>query len=243
MECQRRMRFNAEMNRGWAMGIVGLLACGACSSGEWAAIPRAAGPGGGTGGFEVRRRETTVAEFVDYLNGAEVGDYPETAQIERRRGGAYAARRGTARQAVAEVTFAEAEAYARWLSGKTGRTVRLPTESEWETAARGGVDGAPFPWGWGGKPPRMARFDAEGPAARGGTFPANGFGLYDVAGNLYEWCAPVSDLPKGRRSARGGSWAERDPALLTIEHRQLFEESYRGRDVGFRVLRESSKDK
>lgn len=243
MECQRRMRFNAEMNRRWAMGIAGLLACGACSSGEWTAIPRSVGPAGGTAGFEVRRRETTVAEFLGYLNGAGVEDYPETAQIARRRGGGYAAKPGAARQAVSEVAFAEAEAYGRWLSGQTGRTVRLPTEAEWEAAARGGVDGAPFPWGWGGKPSGMARFDAEGPAPRGGTFPANGFGLYDVAGNLYEWCGADSRPSPGRRVARGGSWAERDPARLAVAHRQFFPADYRGRDVGFRVLREAAKGK
>ena len=224
------------------MGIVGLLACGACSSREWAVLPGSEGVAGGSGGFEIRRRETTVAEFVDFLNGAGRDDFPETAQIARRRGGGYAAKPGTARQAVAEMTAEEAQAYCAWLSDASGRAVRLPTEAEWELAARGGVDGAPFPWGWGGNPSRMARFDAEGPAPRGGTRPANGFGLYDVAGNLYEWCAPDASPPPGRRLAKGGSWAERDPDRLRVEHRQPFPAGYRGRDVGFRALREAAKD-
>ena len=217
------------------MGIAGLLACGACTAGDWEAIPP---PAAGGAGFEMQRCETTVAEFVDYLNGAAVAGFPETAQIARRPGGAYAAKRGLARQAVAEVTVAEARAFCAWHSRKSGRTVRLPTEAEWEAAARGGVDGAPFPWGWGGKPAELARFDAEGPARRGGRFAANGFGLYDMAGNLYEWCAPAPGLPEGACAARGGSWAERDPERLKVEQRQLFPADYRGRDVGFRMLRE-----
>lgn len=239
MECQRRMRFNAEMKRSWAMGIAGLLACGACSTGDWEAIPP---PAGDAGGFDLRRCETTVAEFVGYLNGAAGAGFPETAQIERRSDGTYAARRGMARQAVSEVTFAEAEAYCAWRSRKEGRTVRLPREPEWELAARGGVEGAPFPWGWGGNPAALARFDAEGPSRRGGRFAANGFGLYDMAGNLYEWCASASRRPGGRCAARGGSWAERDPEVLRVEHRQWFPAEYRGRDVGFRMLRERGKE-
>ena len=122
---------------------------------------------------------------------------------------------------------------------KRAKFARLIEEGEsLSAAARGGVDGAPYPWGWGGQPRERAQFDAEGPAARGGTFPANGFGLVDVAGNLAEWCAADPQGPQGQRAARGGSWAERNPEFLKIEHRQWFPADYRGRDVGFRVLRE-----
>ena len=221
------------------MGLAGLFFGGA---GEWAEVPRHATRAGAAGGFEMGRLETTVAEFAEYLNGAGAADFPETAQIRRRAGGGYAVRRGTGRQAVSETTPAEAEAYCAWLSRTSGRKVRLPTEAEWETAARGGIDGAPFPWGWGGKPPELAQFDAKGPASRGGKFLPNGFGLRDVAGNLYEWCAAESGTPDGRRAARGGSWAERDPGRLKVEHRQSFAADYRGRDVGFRVLREPLKE-
>lgn len=220
-----------------------MLACGVCRAGDWVEIPRHATRSGEAGGFELGQVEVKVGEFVNFLNGAGGGvGFPATAQIARLPDGTYAAKRGRGQQAVSEVTAPEAEAYCLWLSQKTRRTVRLPTEAEWAVAARGGVDGAPFPWGWGGNPSELAQFDASGPARRGGQYPANGFGVYDMAGNLYEWCALGSGQPKGKRVARGGSWAEHLPARLEVAHRQFFEAGYRGQDVGFRVLREAAKE-
>ncbi len=221
----------------------GLIVVTTCMAGEWMDIPLHSTRTGEYGGFEMGQAEVTVAEFVDFLNNSAVVAYPESQQIESRRKGRVAPKPGVARQAVAEVTLAEAQAYARWKSKKSGRVVRLPTESEWEVAARGGVEGAPFPWGWGGEPSQLSRFDADGPSDHAGRFPANGFGLVDMAGNLYEWCTPTAGFPVGQGVACGGSWAERDHTLLKVDHRQQFEETYRGRDVGFRVLRELDKDK
>jgi formylglycine-generating enzyme required for sulfatase activity len=226
------------MESPWHIALLVMLAGSACPGESWVDIPRHETRAGAVGGFELGRYEVTVGEFVVFLNGADAAGFPETAQIERRPGGRYAARRGMRRQAVAEVTMADAEAYARWQSRQTGWRVRLPTEAEWETAARGGVDGAPYPWGWGGVPSRLAQFAVAEPASRGGLFPANGFGLHDMAGNLYEWCVSDSGGPAGRHVARGGGWPERNPAWLRVDHRQWFPADYRGRDVGFRVLRE-----
>lgn len=220
------------------MGCLGWLAWAAGAAGGWVEIPRHETRCGVAGGFDMGRFEVSVREFVGFLNESGEVAFPETAQIARAARGGYKPRRGAGRQAVAEVTPAEAEAYARWLSARTGRHVRLPTGIEREVAARGGVDGAPYPWGWGGPPAKLAQFDAAGPARRGGRFPPNGFGLYDMAGNLYEWCALDPETPDGQRVARGGAWSERDASRLRVDHRQAFPVDYRGRDVGFRLVRE-----
>jgi formylglycine-generating enzyme required for sulfatase activity len=103
--------------------------------------------------------------------------------------------KGRGRHPVVHVAYEDAEAYGTW-AGKV-----LPTEAEWERAARGGLEGAIFPWGdehfpggramantWQGEFPwqnlRVDRYEGTSPV---GSFPPNGYGLYDVSGNVWEW--------------------------------------------------------
>jgi sulfatase modifying factor 1 len=91
------------------------------------------------------------------------------------------------------IAYEDAESYAKW-AGKA-----LPTEAEWEMAARGGLDGAAYTWGDEPEPPgsRLANYwhgdfpwraePGYGATAPVGSFPANGFGLFDMAGNVWEW--------------------------------------------------------
>jgi formylglycine-generating enzyme required for sulfatase activity len=135
---------------------------------------------------------------------------------------------------VVHVAYADAKAYAKW-AGKD-----LPTEAEWEFAARGGLDGAAYCWGdelaprghlmantWQGAFPyenlALDGFEGTSPV---GAFPANGYGLHDMAGNVWEWtgdwyasrhpadaakpcCVPVN--PRG--PARDGSFDPRQPEI------------------------------
>ena len=102
---------------------------------------------------------------------------------------------GRARHPVVHVAYEDAEAYAKWV-GK-----ELPTESEWEFAARGGLDGATYAWGeeftpegkqmantWQGEFPwKNLLTDGYERTAPVGQFPANGYGLFDMIGNVWEW--------------------------------------------------------
>ena len=115
---------------------------------------------------------------------------------------------------VIHVNWDEAQAYARWVGG------RLPTEAEWEKAARGGIDQARYAWGDELEPDGEHRcniwqgtFPVENSAADGWigpspvrTYPPNGYGLYDVAGNTWEWTADWFDDSGRQRAVRGGSY-------------------------------------
>jgi len=128
----------------------------------------------------------------------------------------------------------DAVAYCAWLSDAIERTVRLPTEAEWERAARGGVDGQRYPWGDDIDPSRCHYLAAPSVKREHGTRPTgtyapNAYGLCDVIGNVWEW---VSDWyaddyyaagdardPRGpaggaMRIVRGGSWVNADISML-----------------------------
>ena len=142
--------------------------------------------------------------------------------------------KGRENHPVVHITYADAEAFARW-EGKA-----LPTEAEWECAARGGLDGAAFAWGDEFLPNGQimantwqSEFPWENQCADGyegtspvGAFPPNAFGLYDVAGNVWEWTAdwyqPRHPDEKVKaccipRNPRGGAEHEsHDPAMPDI---------------------------
>ncbi len=189
---------------------------------------------GGTGGaprvvvmpaFELAATETTVGSYVRYLN--EAGETVASPAVERVEGVWRA--KGRLDQPITHVTREEAARYAEWVSRTQGRKVRLPTGDEWEYAARAGADGAPYPWGWATPEGRAVyKLDGAGPV---GQFAPNRWGLFDMAGNVAEWCGEADQ-------ACGGSWADRSEGALRLHRRPVFPPAYRDADVGFRLLRE-----
>lgn len=152
-------------------------------------------------------------------------------------------------QPVTSVSWFDATAYCEWLRKQTGKPYRLPTEAEWERAARGGLDAKPYTWG--DEPPQSqphyAKLWLAGPEFVGGR-PPNGFGLYDIAENVHEWCADwygaayygISPLhnPQGpvtgvRRASRGGSWRHQIK-IARVAARSSLPPQYQYSDYGFR---------
>jgi formylglycine-generating enzyme required for sulfatase activity len=128
----------------------------------------------------------------------------------KRPGGPGTTINGRDRHPVVHVAFEDASAYAGW-AGKD-----LPTEAEWEHAARGGLEGAPFVWGeeqfpdgkpaantWQGRFPwENLKLDGHEGTSPVGSFPANGYGLYDMAGNVWEWTADFFSLQEAGEPER-----------------------------------------
>jgi sulfatase modifying factor 1 len=161
-------------------------------------------------------------------------------------------------QPVVGVSWHEAVRYCEWLSKRSGQQFRLPTEAEWERAARGGREGGLFPWG--NEPPESLPGYRDrwknGPEPVGRGEP-NGFGLYNMCDNVHEWCsdwyAPdyyaVSPerSPRGpesgkRRASRGGSWRHHIK-MSRCAARSSIPPEFQYADYGFRVACEGQLQK
>lgn len=145
------------------------------------------------------------------------------------------------RQPVVGLAWDEAVRFAEWAGA------RLPTEAEWERAARGGLGGARYPWG---ETRPAGTFDRP---PRAGETPANPLGLTDLSGVCHEWCADWFDdgyyggsparNPRGpaagaRRVSRGGAWRHADP-WSPVAHRSSLPPQLRYSDYGVRLARDA----
>jgi formylglycine-generating enzyme required for sulfatase activity len=225
------------------------------------------------------------------VNGFWMGKYEVTNAQYRKfnpghSSGSYEGHDLNGRQPVVAVSWWDAIKYCNWRSGQEGlercynestgscdfskKGYRLPTEAEWECAARGGLEGKRYVWGDGSPPPGVANVadetakaqwsgwaifedyeDGYAVAAPVGSFSPNAYGLYDMAGNVWEWCNDwyaedyysrgVSSNPTGPASGsyrvfRGGSWLN-NPDLLRCAGRLRDTPDIAWSGLGFRVAR------
>ncbi|MET0070049.1 MAG: SUMF1/EgtB/PvdO family nonheme iron enzyme [Candidatus Thiodiazotropha sp.] len=199
--------------------------------------------------FYLGKHEVTFAEFAAFANAAN-RELPDDEGWGREQ------------RPVINVSWEDAVAYAEWLSQQTGKRYRLPTEAEWEYAARAGST-TKYSWGdeigqdgkvWANCDGCGSQWDGE-QTAPVGSFASNGFGLYDMSGNVWEWVqdcwhgdyqgAPPdgsawleSDKGDcGRRVIRGGSWSY-GPRYIRSAGRDRGYPVGRNDDLGFRLAQD-----
>lgn len=156
------------------------------------------------------------------------------------------------RQPVVAVSWLDAVAFCEWLGRMTGRRYRLPTEAEWERAARGGMEGKLYPWG-DAPPESLPDYTSRWktgtePVAR---YAPNAYGLYNIGDNVHEWCAdwydpgyychspernPLGPAGGSRRASRGGSWRHHIK-VARCAARSSIPPEFKYADYGFRLAR------
>ena len=216
--------------------------------------------------FYLAETEVTNEQFCVFLNvkgnqeegGVTWLEMSEYVQIEERAG-RFVPKLDMAQHPVVEVSWYGARAYCQWLSETRPGTYRLPTEAEWEYAAGGGASGRTK---WAGTDQESSLRNYGNYSGTGGkdsydntapvkSFEPNKLGLYDMSGNVWEWCqdwwgngyyaSSPSRNPTGPSSGvdrvlRGGSWYG-SPQLLRVADRSNGYPGYRGISIGFRPAR------
>ncbi|MFZ0318445.1 MAG: SUMF1/EgtB/PvdO family nonheme iron enzyme [Candidatus Sulfotelmatobacter sp.] len=195
-------------------------------------------------GFALAATQVTNAEYAAYLNSTGRAAPPFWSDKNF----------ADPQQPVTGVSWFEADYYCQWLSSQTGRIYRLPTEAEWERAARGDLEQKDFPWG--DEAPQLLKDYATswqtGPEAVARYAP-NALGLYNICDNVHEWCSDWYDPgyyavspnrnPRGpearsgvgqRKASRGGSWRHH-VKVSRCSARSSIPPEFQYADYGFRV--------
>jgi len=190
--------------------------------------------------FELAACQTTNAEYACFVEGA---PHPKPVSWEDP---AFS----HPKQPVVAVSWLDAVAYCEWLTLACGKRYRLPTEAEWERAARGGVENSPYPWG-DCQPEQLPEYPHRwktGPEPVG-LYSPNCYGLYNPGDNVHEWCSdwydaayyagspernPLGAASGSRRASRGGSWRHHIKVTRTAARSSIPPE-FKYADYGFRV--------
>ena len=178
-------------------------------------------------------REVTVGQFKHFLK---ISGYQTNLEINWNEVYEYSP---TDKHPMILINWHDATAYAKW-AGK-----RLPTEAEWEYAARGGLVGKRFLWGndvsvsrdYANHDGTFGKDTWDKTTAPVGSFNPNGFGLYDMTGNVWEWCQDWYSSDHISRVFRGGSWGN-NTNLLRITDRINVAATTRSKYGGVRCVLE-----
>lgn len=197
--------------------------------------------------FWMDKTPVTNRDFACFIENT---GYVTTATADKRSDWKTYAQPGRERHPVVLVSWHDAQAYALWANK------RLPTEAEWEKAARGGLEGRQFPWGDSLPTHETACWDrahkgGELPTRPVGSYRPNGFGLFDMVGNVWQWCAdwysddaygperrenPRGPLTGTYRVRRGASWNVREAFRLRCANRGAMPPDSYHPNLGFRCV-------
>jgi formylglycine-generating enzyme required for sulfatase activity len=186
--------------------------------------------------FAVGVFEVTVDEWFACQNAGGCGPYTQRSYGQ-----------GLGNRPIVEVSWEDAQWYTQWLSQRTGYRYRLLTEEEWEYAARGPMErGVATRFSWGDQDPVCDEHAPNGANFHGcpddaarpvGSFLPNGWGLYDIHGNVWEWVHTCSDASCDGRFLRGGSWLAGSADLRSANRSYSEGPRVTGNLIGFRVAR------
>ena len=193
--------------------------------------------------YEMGKYPVTIAEYMHFVNDVKK-HYPEWMEegskynIETGSDDYYKEKNFSDNAPIIGISWHDAVAYCKWLSEKTKKVFRLPTEEEWEYAARAGTT---TKWSFGNNAKELEKYawykeNSGGKTHSVGGKEPNPWGLYDVHGNVWEWCEDWFDEKEWKKVLRGGSWCNvADFTLSTIRDGDI--SNVRDNIVGFRFLR------
>lgn len=192
---------------GWKISLTAKIA----NSIKWIFVQ-----GGPTGDFYMSATEVTFDQFDDFCD-ATGFQKPEATF-------------GRGKQPVINVNVPDAVAYCKWASKETGTTIRLPEENEWEFAAKGGNKSNGYEYSGSNSVEDVAWYSSNSgsKAHEVATKKANELGIYDMSGNVWEWCGTSGAL-------RGGSWGSLDSGC-GVSSRAGSSPDARDNFLGFRIL-------
>ncbi len=176
----------------------------------------------------------TVAEFQQFLDETN-WDYPESDREIMRRISPHPDCPAT------NISWLDAKQFCRWMRKKTGKYYSLPSEWEWEMAARG-IDGRPYPWGYQEPTTDIACFHGKdrqySTTVPVSTFVKNesSFGCIGMIGNVWEWCVDAFEDPRDVHVVRGGAWNSTSEYLNVTSRTIGFPSSNRIDSAGFRLI-------
>ena len=183
--------------------------------------------------------EMVKVEGNDKVNSFYMGRYPVTQKEWKYVIGDSPSEFKGDNHPVDSVSWDDTQEFLEKLNEITGETYRLPTEAEWEYAARGGNQSKGYKFSGSNNPKEVAWYkdNSEEATHSVGALKPNELGIFDMSGNVWEWCQDWSDEDEDTKVLRGGSWYS-DDYFCEVSIRNYYNPDFRYNLLGFRLVKE-----